>query len=169
MSRPAKKKKKSVPQEPGLTPAELRALNAWFHLIPSELQKKPFVLAGAKALIDPYFRARLIANSREALRELGFKMPVGMHLNFLENKWGSINIVLPPTQGIPAGKVVIRDEDLRAAFTTDDDHAAIRDSDSRAGDWSRDPTVSNTMYPRTPAGIVDGTDPTARDNFWADA
>jgi hypothetical protein len=169
MSRPTKNKRKSVLQEPKLTAAELRALNAWFQLIPSEMQTKPFVLIGAKALIDSRFRARLIANSGELLRELGVKIPVGMHLNFLENKSGSINIVLPPIQGIPAGKVVIRDEDLRAEFGTNDDHVAVGVSDNKPGDWSRDPTVSNTLYPRIPSGIVDGTDPTTRDNFWADA
>ena len=61
MSGPARKKSRPLPQERSLTAAELRALNAWFQLIPSELQTKPFVLAGAKALIDPRFRARLIA------------------------------------------------------------------------------------------------------------
>jgi hypothetical protein len=169
MSRLTKKKRKSVLPGPNLTDTELRALNAWFQLIPFELQTKAFVLIGARALIDTRFRARLIANSREVLRELGVKIPVGMHLNFLENKSGSINIVLPPIQGIPAGKVVIRDEDLRAEFATNDDHMAIGGSDIKPGDWSRDPSVSNTLYPRFPSGVVDGTDPTIRDNFWADA
>ncbi len=168
MSRSEKKKKKPVLKERSLTATELRALNAWFQLIPSELQKKPFVLAGAKALIDSRFRARLIANSREALREVGFRIPIGMHVNFLENKSGCINIVLPPIQGVPAGKVNIRDEDLRAAFTPDDCSTAVRDSHTRAGDWARDPTVSNTVSPRIPSGIVDGTDPTNRDDFWSD-
>jgi hypothetical protein len=163
MSRTTRKKRKSVLQGPNLTDTELRALNAWFQLIPFELQTKAFVLVGAKAMSDTRFRARLIANSREVLRELGVKIPIGMHLNFLENKSGSINIVLPPIQGIPAGKVVIRDEDLRAEFATNDDRMAS------AGDWSRDPSVSNTLYPRFPSGVVDGTDPTIRDNFWADA
>lgn len=168
MSRSAKKKSKPLPRERSLTAAELRALNAWFQLIPSELQTKPFVLAGAKALIDPRFRARLIANGREALRELGVKIPVGVHLNFLEHKSGSINIVLPPSQGIPARKVVIRDEDLRAEFATINDHMRFGDS-AKAGDWSRDPTVSDSVFPRTPSRFVDGTDPTSRDNFWSDA
>jgi hypothetical protein len=169
MYRPAKNKSKPVPQARSLTADELRALNAWFQLIPFELQTKPFVLAGAKALIDSRFRARLIANGREALRELGVKIPAGVHLNFLEHKSGSINIVLPPIQGIPAGKVVIRDEDLRAEFATINDYTAIGDLDTRAGDWSRDPTASDSVYPRNPSRVVDGTDPTNRDDFWSDA
>lgn len=169
MSKLTRKKQKSVLLGPSLTDTELRALNAWFQLIPIELQTKPFVFVGAKAMVDTHFRARLIANSREVIQELGIKIPVGMHLNFLENKSGSINIVLPPIQGIPAGKVVIRDEDLRAEFGTNDAHLASGGSDVKPGDWSRDPSVSNTMYPRFPSGVVDGTDPTTRDNFWGDA
>ena len=91
-----------------------------------------------------------------------------MHLNFLEHKSGSINIVLPPIQGIPAGKVVIRDEDLRGEFATINDQTAIGDS-AKTGDWSRDPTVSDSVYPRIPSRLVDGTDPISTDNFWSDA
>ena len=194
-----KSKKPGTEKDRRLNPSELRALNAWFQLVPTELQKKALVQVGSKALVNSSFRKMLIADPRKALKAIGVVIPAGMRLNFLENIPRNVQVVLPPVGGFAKAKVIIRDKDLKAAFS--DGPTDLGDRDTKAGDFQKDPTAGDfnaknvtvtnngavgefTNKPRvydfsltTTASTADGTDPvkkdakdpTAKDNFWSDA
>jgi hypothetical protein len=49
-----------------------------------------------RALAEPEFRARLLANPREAMsEELGFAVPEGLEIDVVEERPGRLAIVLP--------------------------------------------------------------------------
>src|SRR5438094_912423 len=103
----AKRDKRGVQdsRSSNLKPAELRALNAWLELLPLQFQCRPFAEVGAKTLLEPRFRKRLLANPRRTLTDIGLGFPAHTKLHVMENTARDIYLVLPPTGGIPKPEI----------------------------------------------------------------
>ena len=60
-----------------------------------ELFEKQWAEVIAKAWMDPKFKARLLQHPREALEEMGVKLPHGIHPKIMENTNDQVYLVLP--------------------------------------------------------------------------
>src|SRR5262245_44182619 len=64
----------------------------------SRYEDKGLLMLAAAAMADPEYRARLIADPRSAMAELGVTVGFGEYtaLRFIENSADSLTVILPP-------------------------------------------------------------------------